>query len=260
MKILVVVEGKVTESKFFTCLFDKFGIQAEIVVASTNLYSLYDKMQSYNFECDVKDVLKEIISSDEVCFELNQKFAYTYLIFDSDLHHKAPSQRNEDVMIKSLADGNFQKLKTMASYFTDETDPSVGRLYINYPMMESYRYLNNFSDKEYLNSEISINEMASFKSFASQKGLSGIDIKKYTKNNFINLIQLNVEKLAIISDEVGIPTYDKYQQLSSSDKIVAIQYNLANELQKLNVLNTSLFIILDYYGNRDNFYDSIMLS
>ena len=60
MRILVIVEGKVTEAKFFTCMFDKFGIKAEIVVASTNLYSLYDKMKSYDFDCDVKDVLKEM--------------------------------------------------------------------------------------------------------------------------------------------------------------------------------------------------------
>lgn len=211
MKILVIVEGKVAEPKFFTCLFDRFGIDAEIVVASTNLYSLYDKMQSYDFNCDVKDVLKEMNSSNIECSILNQKFAYTYLIFDSDLHHKSPNQRNTDVVIESLVDENFRKLKTMASYFTDETDPSVGRLYINYPMMESYRYLDNFSDNEYLYSDISICEMASFKHLASQKELSGIDIKKYTKDNFINLIRLNAEKLAIIFAEDEILTYDTYR-------------------------------------------------
>ena len=181
------------------------------------------------------------------------------MIFDSDLHHKSPSRRNEEVSIDDLVDENFQKLKTMASYFTDETDPSVGRLYINYPMMESYRYLDNFSDNEYLNSEISICDMASFKFFVCKKGLSGIDIKKYTKDNFTELIRLNVEKLVIISDEFSIPTYNIYQELSSSYAIASKQYNLANKLRKLSVLNTSLFIILDYFGNRDGFYDVILL-
>ena len=259
MKILVIVEGKVTEPKFFACLFNKFEIQAEIVVASTNLYSLYDKMRSYDFNCDVKDVLKEILSSDTECSELDQKFAYTYLIFDSDLHHKSPNQRNQEVLIESLVEENFQKLKTMASYFTDETDPSVGRLYINYPMMESYRYLDNFSDRSYLQSDISICDMGTFKSFASQKTLSGLDIKKYTRNNFVDLIRLNTEKLSIISGDTEIPTYVKYQQISTSDRIAEKQYNLANTLKKLSVLNTSLFIILDYFGNRDDFYDSITI-
>ncbi len=32
----------------------------------------------------------------------------------------------------------------MTEYFVDETDPTIGKLYINYPMMESYRDCDEF--------------------------------------------------------------------------------------------------------------------
>ncbi len=41
----------------------------------------------------------------------------------------------------------------MVNYFVDETDPSIGKLYINYPMMESYRDCDTFFEEDYLLSQ-----------------------------------------------------------------------------------------------------------
>lgn len=72
----------------------------------------------------------------------------------------------------------------MAEYFTDETDPSIGRLYINYPMMESFRYCDTFKDDQYLSTTIPIGALHNFKRFASERKLSGISITTYQKDEF----------------------------------------------------------------------------
>lgn len=255
MKILIVVEGDRTENELFSCLFDRFGIQAEIVVASNSLYSLYSRMKSYHFECDVKDAVKELMSPDKDRSLLDQKFAYTYLVFDSDLQNKQPNQRGLDIPIEKLVETNFNMLEEMAEYFTDETDPSIGRLYINYPMMESYRYCDSFSDESYLDSIIEIDKMAKFKSLASEKKLAGVQIQRYTKDNFLDLIRLNIRKLGILFNKTSILPYPEYQFLSDQNTIAKKQHNSANSCQCLSILNTSLLIIVDYFGNRNDFYN-----
>ena len=140
MKILIVLEGERTEPDFFQSLLQKFELNAELCVVGTNLYTLYHRCKKYDFECDIRDVLKELIKDNATQAMLEQRFACTYLVFDADLHNKAPDQRGKTISPEKLIEDNFQKLLEMAEYFTDETDPSVGRLYINYPMMESFRY------------------------------------------------------------------------------------------------------------------------
>lgn len=197
MKILIVLEGERTEPDFFQSLLQKFELNAELCVVGTNLYTLYHRCKEYDFECDIRDVLKELIRDDATQAMLEQKFAYTYLVFDADLHHKAPDQRGKTIPPEKLIEDNFQKLLEMAEYFTDETDPSIGRLYINYPMMESFRYCDTFKDDQYLSTTIPIGALHNFKRFASERKLSGISITTYQKENFMDLIRMNIQRLKI---------------------------------------------------------------
>lgn len=260
IKILLIVEGERTEYQFFHRIAEAFGINAEIFSVSTNLYSLYQKMKKYQFECDVKDVLRELVPSESEKNMLRQKFTYTYLVFDSDLQNKTPSQREKNIDISNLTDDNFSKLIEMAAYFTDETDPSIGRLYINYPMMESYRYCDKFFDESFLTAQIGIEKMAKFKSLANQKKLAGRQIERYEKQDFSDLMRMNVLKLSVLSREstVSVLSYDKYLDESQQQLIAEKQQELAQKLKVISVLNTSLFLLLDYYGNRDSFYDILM--
>lgn len=261
MKILIVLEGERTEPDFFQSLLQKFELNAELCVVGTNLYTLYHRCKEYDFECDIRDVLKELIRDDATQAMLEQKFAYTYLVFDADLHHKAPDQRGKTIPPEKLIEDNFQKLLEMAEYFTDETDPSIGRLYINYPMMESFRYCDTFKDDQYLFTTIPIGALHNFKRFASERKLSGISITTYQKENFIDLIRMNIQRLKNLSDEhAAVLSYQAYQILSEAQEVAAKQYDMVQGKQALFVLNTCLFIILDYFGNRDHFYDGLVSS
>lgn len=260
IKVLIIVEGEKTEPTFFDHFFKTFNLKADLYTVGTNIYSLYDRMKYYDFNCDVKEVLKELSTSKTDKEILSQNFTYTYLVFDSDLQHKEACQREKTISSETLAESNFIKLKEMTDYFTNETDPSVGRLYINYPMMESFRYCDSFNDGNYLNSKVSINDLPHFKFMASKLKMSGISISMYTKDNFRSLVKMNIQKLKTVSDVVfeGYPTYNVYQNISNSTSIVKNQYNIMCISRELSVINTSLFIIVDYYGNKNDFYDKLI--
>ena len=260
MKILIIVEGEKTETSFFQKAFQIFDINAEFIFVSTNVYSLYSRMKSYDFDCDIRDVVKELIKDDNEKTKLDQNFTYTYLVFDSDLQNVPIDKRETDMSIEELLPDNFSKLDEMAAYFTDETDPSIGRLYINYPMMESYRYCDSFSDEKYLTEMIAISKVKNFKNLAARKKLAGKQIIRYTKNDFSGLIKLNAEKLRVIHNisQSKPMEYSEYLDISNGTKILKCQHSCVSEKQMLYVLNTSLFMVLDYYGNRNGFYDSII--
>ena len=52
--------------------------------------------------------------------------------------------------------------------------------------------------------------------------------------------------------------YMEYRILSEQKKIVIYQEELTARTRNITVLNTTLFLLADYYGNRDRFYDAIM--
>lgn len=260
IKILLVVEGESLEPKFFERLTETYGVKIAVYVVGTNIYALYQRMKEYDFACDIKDVLPEIgvrlAGKDDL---LKDKFTYTYLIFDFDAHHKTPLEREQGVLIDTVVQNNIRKLAEMAEYFVDETDPSVGRLYINYPMMESFRDCNAFFDNAYKNNEISIDDLRKYKSIASKKRLSGISIDTYSKENFTDLTRMNVFKLNSMMQAIwGAPAYQQYLEMSPAKNILDAQIDKIGNTRKIDVLNTALFILLDYYGNRDGFYDSIV--
>lgn len=149
----------------------------------------------------------------------------------------------------------------MAEYFDDETDPSKGKLYINYPMMESYRDSDSFYDNQFVYNTIALSDIPSYKSIVSHKRLSGYDINEYSKENYTDLMRMHVNKLAYLSEKSDYKNlaYSEYLSLSSEEKIAAVQKKCIAERSYIHVINTSLFFLLDYYGNRDGFYDSVVL-
>lgn len=119
--ILIIVEGARTEPAFFNRLLGVFDQNFEIYCFGTNIYTLYKRMKEIEFNGDLKSVLIELHPEQREL--LSKKFAYTYLVFDCDVHHP----KKEDIRcIEEIIADNFSKLREMAEYFVDETDPSVG--------------------------------------------------------------------------------------------------------------------------------------
>lgn len=255
-KVLLIVEGKKTEPTFFKYL-NKLFFNSKFTIYSleTNIYSLYTKLKMYDFNANIADLLIELHPDKEDI--LKQDFAYTYLIFDCDPHH----HKNEDNRsIKDIILGNFKKLRELASYFNNETDPTVGKLYINYPMMESYRDCDNFFDENYKNTTINITNIKKCKSIVDKRKLTGYSINKYTSSNFMSLILQNLYKLNYIStNNWSKPNYDQYLSMVESINILNLEEKCVKKYELIQVLNTALLLVTDYYGNRENFYDNLTL-
>ena len=160
-------------------------------------------------------------------------------------------------MQEIIAD-NFAKLEEMAEYFTDETDPTIGKLYINYPMMESFRDCDAFFDEKYEQAVVAVNDIKGYKQAVQKKALCRMHIDKFERGDFELLILQNVFKLnKLLKGIWEKPTYEEYRDQSEAGKILGKEKELVETKDCISVLNTSLYMIVDYFGNKYSFYDSL---
>ena len=256
---LIVVEGERLESEFFKWFTKAYDIGMEICVVGGNIYELYKKMQEYHFEADIKDVLLETgnhVPGTEA--QLRQNFTYTYLVFDFDAHHREYNEQELD--IDTVVQNNIKRLMELTAFFTNETDPTIGRLYINYPMMESFRDCSDFWDDTYAENTVKIEEIGDYKRIAGQKRLASRHLSSYSQDRFSSLSKMNVYKLNMLNSGCWNElSYEQYLDLSQGSAILARQQEMTSTERKVYVINTSLFLMLDYFGNRDGFYDSVVM-
>ncbi len=255
-KALLIVEGERLEPEFFEQIARCFNLDFTFYSLKTNIYILYQKLEELDFQCDIKDVLKEMHPEQKVI--LQEKFAYTYLIFDSELHHTSKMQGREGrESIEEIAKNNIDKLEKMVSHFTDETDPSIGKLYINYPMMESFKDCNDFFDDDYKNTYINLKDIKSYKTIVGAKKLANYRIDQYTSDDFCLLAKMNIYKANwILNSKWEELEYEKYRNHMDNNDVFRCEEEIVIRNREIAVLNTALFLILDYYGNKDGFYES----
>ena len=138
---LLIVEGKHEKDELFKLLFQCFPEMKismdDIWIYGTNIYMLYDDIvKEYGEEWEKDDIdLPFVISKKQGMVPLRYKEDFTniMLVFDYERH-----------------DTNFSedKIIRMQKSFMDSTD--MGKLYINYPMIESYQHLRSLPDRNYL--------------------------------------------------------------------------------------------------------------
>jgi len=207
--ILFVFEGD-RECPIFSSiqhLFFPKEIEPFICVYKSNIYSLYSHIKSYDLiggqeEVNTVTVLNEILikqGNNELSDISPSQISEIFLFFDYDFHHNRGTLEENNCHLKDLLD-----------YFNEETD--AGKLYINYPMVESLRYTKTLPDKDYVNYTIKRTECREFKRIASEfSSYSSFDHlvssknsneSEYKKNiheisarqNWLHLIKMNVCK------------------------------------------------------------------
>ncbi|OQC14222.1 MAG: hypothetical protein BWX72_01422 [Firmicutes bacterium ADurb.Bin080] len=239
--ILLIVEGEKYEVEIFTvmgdCFLDK-NTHLVFYTYKTNIYDLYDRIKRYEEYTSTIAILKEINNgNDKSCMEWNENtFAEIFLIFDFD------SQDHR------YASGKLEKLIDL---FNDETE--FGKLYINYPMMESFKdHSKDFNLDDYIGRQINTLSFKGeeYKKRVRQNGYKK-DIQTYTKRHFYKLCYLNVAKENyIINGNKGYPSLDKYKEQINQREILRCQTQIMKSNKVIYVLNTSMNFILDYYGEK----------
>ena len=257
LKTLVVVEGARLEPRFFEQLKKVFGLNLDIHCLKYNIYLLYKKMKDMGFNANLKDILLEVNDTEETRALLKENFAFTYLIFDFDPHHT--EEYEKDLPIETVVANNIAKVKEMAEYFVDETDPTIGRLYINYPMMEAFKDCDSFCDKNYLTRTVTLNQIKCYKAIVGGRKMGSKRLDGYSREDFTQLICQNVRKLGVISGfSSSAMRYADYIESSKQCNVLNCEVGFIKSLKQIAVLNTSVFFALDYYGNKEGFFDATM--
>lgn len=144
---LLIVEGNHEKEELFQLIFKVFpelNIDMEsVIVHGTHIYLLYDRIvKEYGDEWYADDI--------DIAFVVGKKFnennhwsihdfTNVFLVFDYERH-----------------DVNFSvdKINQLHRYFHDAAD--MGKLYINYPMIESYQHFCDFPDTQFDDLKISV--------------------------------------------------------------------------------------------------------
>lgn len=146
---LLIVEGNHEKNELFWLIFQCFSeisIDLDNVwIYGTNIYMLYeDIVKEYGADWAEEEIdidLPFVISKKQTPNNLRYKDDFTniILVFDYERH-----------------DTNFSegKILEMQNSFSDVTD--MGKLYINYPMIESYQHLMLVPDPEFAERKIAV--------------------------------------------------------------------------------------------------------
>lgn len=239
-KILFICEGEETERKFCNLIIDRYFIDnkkpKEYVAFGANIYSLYDEM-SKDIDLDIIELIREKakLKKDMATYEKLTMggFDEVYLIFDYDFH--APQY-------------SFEKILEMAEFFDNETEN--GKLYINYPMMESFKHFKSIPDEDFNNYKISKEECLKYKKIVG-------DVSCIKHFNDITLPILGImikqvlDKYGFISKK-KLNNYETYLNEFSQSNLLHLQNKSLSKDGKIFVLNTSILWGLDYFG-KDKF-------
>ena len=147
-KILFVVEGRKTERGLVSRMAEVFGLKAEVYSVNANIYALYQKVKDDPFAITV-EVLSEMRNSESDREVLSQDFTDVFLVFDCDAQHTLDPHERDRMSDKEIALRNLDVVRQMAERFDDSTDPQKGKLFVNSPMVESFRDCDDFSEDAY---------------------------------------------------------------------------------------------------------------
>ena len=255
--ILFVFEGEKQEPSIFNTikhLFFPDNNQYMICSYGNNIYNLYRWMHETEEPEDIITILKKKLIADKnnQLKEIPRRsdFSQVYLFFDYDCHH------NEDQRVSN------NQIQEMLQFFKDESS-DYGKLFINYPMVESIRYVKDkLPDNDYYKYTSPINLGKKFKKIADNdsyyKNFDFLIFKREPNNvsndkiedirkNWGFLQQMNVQKANFICS--GSNTVPEKDEEIAQDKI--FKYQLQNYIvpkKEVAILNSFPLFLYEYTG------------
>lgn len=230
---LLIVEGKHEKDELFKLLFQCFPEMKismdDIWIYGTNIYMLYDDIvKEYGEQWEKDDIdLPFVISKKQEMVPLRYKEDFTniMLVFDYERH-----------------DTNFSedKIIRMQKSFMDSTD--MGKLYINYPMIESYQHLCSLPDRNYSARKIpvSLQPGKKYKSLVKKESV----IEKFIEYPQ-RLNDLLKEHFEISDDRKRKECYEKILTIESDENIHGQLYSILSGIIKEKWVDTANYQLED---------------
>lgn len=237
-KILVLVEGKKTDYKLMDRLLQTYGIgeSHEIVSYNTNIYTLYNQMfrDGDPESVDILQILKEHETDETKKKIFDYRYSDILLIFDLDPQDP---------------DFTADKILEMMSFFVESSD--MGKLYLNYPMVEAFYHMKDIPDAAYNSYTATLEELRNrkYKERVNRENRNR-DYSKFatTKEECNTVIKQNIDKAWLLSETERV--VDGIAQiLPDSSSVLNAQLKKMEEEQLVSVLCTCVFYIADYNPN-----------
>lgn len=275
--ILFIFEGKDDEPRLYKTLKEIFHFELneeEILhYYCSNIFSLYDTIKEYGvFDGSVNliNVLKEEAAKHkEVKSDLDRiKYSYEvseiFMFFDYDI-------RKQDEKNKLTIELQNAKILELFNYFENESLDSERngiKLYINYPMIESYRFFKKeLPDEDFKNYTFDLMSEKSFKKIVDEESFyknlkylcfdlhkSG-DLKipedksrtEKIKQNWLLLKELNIKKAHFLcTDDYSVPkNKDTINQQNIFDNQIKKYVKPNHEVAVLNAFPLFWFEYID---------------
>lgn len=224
-KILLIVEGEKTEPQILGSeshgLLSLIGGDYDIVTFANPIYELYDAYISGQYDDLVSYLRTEKGLKIEKGILSKTAFSAIYLIFD----YEPQDHKYSD-----------EKIINLLNTFNNETE--LGKLYINYPMVESYYHLESLPDNNYNNRTISLNGLNGKIYKKKVNTTTCLKKNKITNKNLCYIIMHNYNKSKIITNS--------NQKEINHLEILNIQISKKNTDNEIYVLSTLPLIAIDY--------------
>ncbi len=231
-KILILVEGAKTDVRLMKHLMQMYNIDIkyEIVSYNTNIYTLYDAMfaEGDPDSMDILQILKERELDPQKKQIFNERYTDILLIFDFD---------PQDPLFSK------EKIAEMMEYFVESSD--VGKLYLNYPMVEAFYHMKSIPDESYNSCCVLMSELKdhTYKQRVNRENRNHDYSKFANSRKECNIVILqNVEKAWYI-----LGNYDYIDDiLPDSIEILMSQLDKLHQEDTVFVLCTCVFFIPNY--------------
>lgn len=228
-KILLIVEGEKEELRILGSqshgLLSLIGADYEIVSFASSIYELYDAYKNGEYDDLVAYLRLEKGLKIDPNVLSKSAFSAIYLIFDFDPHYHKYSD---------------DKIRDLLTIFNDETQ--MGKVYINYPMVEAYYHLLKLPDDDYNERIISLDN------FSGKNYKKLVNTSTCLKKNKISIKELSY---------IIMHNYNKCKYITkqiSSDinhyEILEKQIEVKNNMNEIYVLSCFPLLVVDYNYDR----------
>ncbi len=250
--IAIIYEGQKTEriliKNLNQCFFaDNIELVPITFPAGENIYMLWRQLKEDDFQTDIIEVIREYSEDAKAILDgyTRDDFMEIYLFFDYDGHTN--NNRREGLSVSEI-------LNQMLETFSDETD--LGKLYVNYPMVESIR--DNLKDEVcYRRCSIPISEINNYKHTVHELK-EYQDFRKYTVEDWKIFCRNAVSKLnCLVNNTYKIPSRNDF--LSCMSQLELFQKQLTKIIDgQIAVINSFPLFLLEYF--KPEFWEKMLNS
>lgn len=236
---LFIVEGEVAEQALIAKIFDTFlptDATFEFYSYKTNLHTLAEHIEEFysDFDdyVDVLGVLRELEQDDERKAILAGKYTDIFYIFDFE-------PQNHIL--------HFDTIAKLFDHLNDSADQ--GKLFINYPMLESYKHLRQMPDHAFKDRTVSLEDCLSYKQLIDSESAYQ-DLRVLNYQTLTSMIVHHLRKANyILTDDYKLPEKDAFLAWNHQT-IFERERTLVEQEKHVSVLNTCMFVIVDYQPSK----------